>query len=136
MLVILILRPLSSIGAVIISALKNCVLSLMSIDTSALGLLPPKAAPVTFTGRCPFFSRNSKCAPISSSALNKGSIGLFFICSELSIVYCPSEKANIAVRNLAAVPALPTLITPSFLGILPLCPSMIAYLSTSFTCIT
>ena len=116
LLVILIFKPLSSIGAVIISALKNCVLSLISIDTSAFGFLPPKAAPVTSTGRCPFFSRNLKSAPISVSASNNGSIGLFFICSDASIVYFPSDSPSIAVRNLAAVPALPTLIVPSFLG--------------------
>ena len=95
------------------------MLSLISIETSFVGFLPPKAAPVTFTGRWPSFSVNSNCAPIDSSASNKGFIGRFFICCDASIKYLPSESASIAVRNLAAVPALPTLIVADLFGMPP-----------------
>ena len=67
--------------------------------------------------------------PVSSE--NNSCIGLFFICSEASIVYSPSEKPSIAVRKRAAVPALPTLITACFLGIFPPQPKTVTAFSDS-----
>ena len=107
------------------------MLLLMSISTSLPHFLPPYAAPLTLTGRNPSFSRNLNSAPRAVNASNKGFMGLFFICSEELITYSPSDNPSIAVRNLAAVPALPTLISPVFNGIFPEVPVRITHFSSS-----
>ena len=70
-------------------------------------------------------------APNSVNTSKSGFIGRFFICSEAFITKVPSAIASIAVKNLAAVPALPTLISPSVTGTFPFKPSTMTTFASS-----
>ncbi len=57
-------------------------------------------------------------------------MGRFFICCDAFTTKVPSAIASMAVKKRAAVPALPTYISPSAAGILPFCPVT----DTTFAC--
>ena len=91
--------------------------------TSPTGFLPYKI-PLTFIGKVYSSPSHVNSAPRLSSASSSSRIGLFLIWSDESSTYSPSPIAVKAVRNLAAVPALPTYIPAVLFGIFPPCPSI------------
>jgi len=86
-LVMWIFIPSGTIGAISSSALKNCVLFVMSRE-SLRGVSPAVSSaradlhPVMRTGRCPSSSRNVIFAPAPESSSNSSAIGRRFICAE------------------------------------------------------